>query len=143
MNKRGANHTCVHYPSTLSGSIKISIAYIMQLAHWCCCDAEFFDISTHIFHISCFNPIWCHAKMCRVFVNCGMFAGFYSHCGNVSYSQCAIPECKNATTHTFDRFNAILNLILPRNNMNTRVIILQWCVYHTKITRFCGCIFMV
>jgi hypothetical protein len=125
-------------------SIKISMYYMYNaigplMLLWC---KIFWYIHSRFLHFS-------HAKMCRVFVNCGMFAGlpFYSHCVCVcvcvcSNSQYAIPECKNATTfpHTlfaFDRFNAILILILPATH---RVIIPKWYVYRKKITHFCGSI---
>lgn len=78
-------------------------------------------------------PILCHASV-EFLWTAACLPAFYSHCGNVSYSQYAIAECKNATTHTFDRFNAILNLILPRNsnnnNMNTSYHSPMVCLPH-------------
>ena len=84
-----------------------------------------------IFSLS-FQSYICHASV-EFLWTAACLPAFYSHCGNVSYSQYAIAECKNATTHTFDRFNAILNLILPRNsnnNMNTSYHSAMVCLPH-------------
>lgn len=82
------------------------------------------------FSLSLVSILYATRKCVEFLWTAACLPAFYSHCGNVSYSQYAIPECKNATTHTFDRFNAILNLLLPRNNMNTSYHSAMVCLPH-------------
>jgi hypothetical protein len=100
--------------------------HIMQLAH--CCTIFIFLI------FSFFSPraIFVMPRVFFFLVNCGMFAGIYSHCAFVRLFTIAIAI---ATTHSFGSFNTILTFLTPFCT-RCRYKAQYHCIYHKKSLTF-------
>jgi hypothetical protein len=115
---------CFLNPIHIPG-IKISIAYnaIGPLLY----NFYFFDI-----FIFLSTRDICYAESFFFLVNCGMFAGIYSHCAFVRLFTIAIAI---ATTHSFGSFNTILTFLTPFCT-RCRYKAQYHCIYHKKSLTF-------